>query len=1151
LPPACAHADAGTVVRRPAAPNTEGTVLTDLGDLGFSISVEDGPPGRGTQRTLAGAPAASDPVREANRVFDRLGLRLTRDALGARTVLNVVTADLRRSYVAGDVVPFRASSNYPAFIARGEVLILDADSGRPVTALPIAPNGQADWAVPEDAPARMSYTLRVYDAAGRYDETAPLPLERTTTRLDAARSDGPVTAAGEAEDRTLRRRIPVRGAAVTVSGEDVPAFARITVRGEEVIPDPSRRFVIQRILPPGDHEVDAIVDGRRETRVVTVPTREIFATGIADFTLGYDLQSRESYRLGRISGFADGVLANGTRITASVDTREGELRDLFSNFGRKFPDQVLRQIEDRDVWVTTGDDSRTENLAPTSGRFFLRAERDGSHLMWGDFRPDADLSRVVRTDRTLYGLSGTYRTPATTATGEARARISVYASQPDTLAQRDVFRGTGGSAYFLSRRDIEAGSETLIVETRGADTGRVVSSRRLVEGRDYRIDYVQGVVILTAPLAPTAPGGGLVSDQPLGDLVVNLVAQYEYVPTTGNVDGISAGARGEVWLTDSLRLGASGVTEQSGPADNTLQAMDLLWQRSPGTYLSFELAESEGPGFGQRLSLNGGLDLDPSTPDPGVAGTRARGLRVEGRVDLAEFGLRGHISGWYDDREAGFSSPDYAISTGREIAGIDGRVGIGPATDLTFGAERLREEGGRRTEDARLGFDTVVSPLLSVAGEIARTDRRTPGGTVARDNGSRTDAALRLTWSRDADLSVYVFGQQTLERSGGLGRNDRLGVGAEGQLTDRLRFAFEVSDGSLGTAGLATLSYSPDDRTTYNFGYRLDPDRRQDVGTVRGQDNGTFVLGAQSRVNDRWSYTAENTYSAFGSQPSLTTTYGVSYTPSDVWRYDAGLIYGVTVEPDATEVERSGLSFGLRYTSAEAFTASLRAEYRRETSNNPTRLNDRTTYLLAAGVEARTSDDWRAIGNVDAVWSDADGNSFRDGRYVEARLGYAYRPAQDDRTNALVSYTFLYDLPGADQVNVDGNIDGPKQRSHILNAAVSRALDDRFTLGLKYGLRIREEAPRGTDDFTRSIAHLGIGRLDYRIVNNWDVLGEVRVFAAPEVDTIETGMLLGVYREVTPTLRVGGGYLWGGVNDDLRSFETAREGLFLNLIGKF
>jgi hypothetical protein len=991
LPEACAHADAGTVVARPAAPNTEGTVLTDLGPLGFSISVEDGAPGQGARRTLAGAPAAADPARASDRVFDGLGLRLTRDALGARTVLNVVTADLRRSYAAGETVAFRASSNYPAFITRATVRIVDADTGRHLAEVPIEPNGQGTWPMTADAPPRMAYTLRVYDAAGRYDETAPLPLDRTATPLAGARLDGPVTAAGEAEDRTARRRIPVRGAAVTLSGEDLPAFARVRMMGEEVAPDLRRRFVLQRILPPGDHAVEVAVDGRRETRIVTVPQREVFATGIADVTLGYDLQAREGYQLGRIAGFADGVLANGTRIIASVDTREGELRDILSNFGRKFPDQVLRQIEDRDVWVTTGDDSRAENLAPTSGRLFLRAERDGSHVMWGDFTPTEDLSRVVRSDRTLYGLSGTWRSPATTATGEARGRVSAYVSQPDSLAQRDVFRGTGGSAYFLSRRDIEAGTETLIVETRDADTGRIVTSRRLVEGRDYRIDYVQGVVILSAPLAPSAQGGGLVTGQPLGDLQVNLVAQYEYVPTTGDVDGTSAGARGEVWLTDSLRLGASAATERTGLADNRLMAVDLLLRQTAGTYLSFELAQSEGPGFGQRLSLTGGLDLDPAAPDPGVAGTRARGLRVEGRLDLDERGGRGYVLGWYDDRDAGFSSPDYALSTGREIAGIEGRVGVAPAVDLTFGAESLREDGGRRVEDARIGFDAAIAPRLSLAGEVAWTDRTSPGSAVPRDNGSRTDAALKLTWTRDEDLSVHVFGQQTLDRSGGLGRNDRIGIGAEGRLTDRLRFAAEVSDGSLGAAGMAELTYSPDDRSTYSFGYRLDPERMRD-GTASGTDGGTFVLGAQSRVNDRWSYSAENTYSALGSQPSLTSAYGVSYTPSDAWRYDAGFVFGTTVESDGTEVERRGLSFGLRYSASDALTASVRTEYRREEGNNPARLTDRTTWLLATGVEARTSEDWRILGSLDAVWSDADGDSFRDGRYVEARLGYAYRP---------------------------------------------------------------------------------------------------------------------------------------------------------------
>ena len=60
--------------------------------------------------------------------------------------------------------------------------------------------------------------------------------------------------------------------------------------------------------------------------------------------------------------------------------------------------------------------------------------------------------------------------------------------------------------------------------------------------------------------------------------------------------------------------------------------------------------------------------------------------------------------------------------------------------------------------------------------------------------------------------------------------------------------------------------------------------------------------------------------------------------------------------------------------------------------------------------------------------SDADTDNLRDGRYVEARLGYAYRPVDSDRLNALISYTYLYDMPGADQVNVDGKTPEALQR---------------------------------------------------------------------------------------------------------------------------
>ena len=101
LPAGCTQANAGQVINRATGANTDDGAAPDLGNVGFSISVDalrpDGP-----RRTIAGASAAQSKTRDIDRMFKDLGIQLSYDGLGARPRLNVSTADMRRSYVAGD-----------------------------------------------------------------------------------------------------------------------------------------------------------------------------------------------------------------------------------------------------------------------------------------------------------------------------------------------------------------------------------------------------------------------------------------------------------------------------------------------------------------------------------------------------------------------------------------------------------------------------------------------------------------------------------------------------------------------------------------------------------------------------------------------------------------------------------------------------------------------------------------------------------------------------------------------------------------------------------------------------------------------------------------------------------------------------------------
>ncbi|WP_051697254.1 TonB-dependent receptor [Thioclava indica] len=1163
LPETCTHANAGTVVTRAVQPNiSDPTSALQLGEQGFSISIDGAPSSAdepGPRRTIAGAQATPDQVRDIDRLLEQMGVQMTYDGLGARPRLSIATSDLRQSFVAGEPVTFRASSNYPAWIARSEVLVRDEDNTI-VGRVSVPPNGTATWQMParDGDDGVYHYTLRAYDAQGRYDETRAQPLTRAATRKTTGLTS-PVIAAGEGEDMIARRGIPVRGGAITVSGDAVGAGQSVTVMGEQAPVDGSGRFVMQRILPPGMHEVLIGVDGQTAERDVTIKRSEWFRTGIIDLTVGRDTGTHETWKLGRVAGFAQGTLANGARITASVDTREQELRDMFSNFGRKDPDQTLRQIDARDVFNTFGDDSHMSELAPTSGRFYFRIERDGSHLTWGDFKPTGDASALVRSDRSLYGLSGEYRSPQVTGAGDPRVHITGFAANADSLMQRDILRATGGTAYFLSRQDILSDTQTLLVEVRSATTNRVIETRQLTEGTDYRIDPVQGVVILTSPLSSSVTDGSLISDNPLGDYDVNLVATYEYVPTVGDVDGYTLGGRAETWVNDHLRIGATGLRESTGLsgtdlADNTLLGADILLRDGESRELSFDYAVSEGPGFGSTFSLDGGLDLEPSSPSYGLPGKKAHSYVVKGKTDLAMLGVDGKISGYFDRKQAGFSSPQYNIEVDQTLWGLDGEIRLSKATALTFGADMFRDDDGKRDNKARIGLDHQLSEKWKIETELQHSDKRAGSDTsslTSWEYGARTDAGARLTWTRDDDLSIWTFGQATLKRDATRLANNRLGLGAQMQLTDRLDLLTEVSGGNLGAASRVEMGYQPTDGTRYNFGYQLDPLRKYDTTDFRGHDNGRFILGATSRVNDRWTYTAENTYSAFGTRPSLTSGYGVNYTPDENWRYEMGLQFGQGVQDDGSTLERTGLSLGFRYSEGKDLSAGLRGEIQIQSSDDPDSDLNRDTYLLSGFYEEKTSQDWRFVSSLDAVVSNSDQTSYRDGRYVEGRLGYAYRPADNDRVNALFSYTFLYDMPGADQVNIDGDTDGPRQRSHILNAAVNYEVSRQWTLGAKYGLRWREQAPRDSDVFVRSIAHLAVLRADYHVVHNWDLMGEMRALFYPEVNTKEYSALIGVYRLVGDNLRFGIGYSTGRVDDDLRTIKAPRDGVFFNVTSQF
>jgi len=1098
-------------------------------------------------------------------------IKMTFDGLNVQPRLNVATADLRRTYRAGETVRFSTSSNYPAFIAGAEIRILPFDGKAhgtaPVAVLPVEPNGMAEWVMPDDGPAEFVYVLRVRDAEGHHDETAPLALARGDHEGHATTE--PVVAAGEGEDRAARRDIPVFGGAVTVSGRGIAAGDIVTVAGETIPVDGDGRFVTQRILPPGDHRIDVAVAGERTmtaSRDIAIPTHDFFYVGLADLTVGRrfgdaDLAAANPgeydriYTKGRLAFYLKGKIRGRTLLTASLDTGEDDLDTLLRGLDRKDPRHLLARIDPDQFYPVYGDGSTSLDDAPTSGKFYVRLERGDNAIMWGNFRSAIAGAELLRSERALYGASAVHRSAAVTAAGDRRVEAELYAAQPGTLPQRDSFRGTGGSAYFLKRQDITPGSETVTVETRDPVTDRVLSRRRLTAGADYRLDPVQGVILLSRPLASTERDNSAVRDDALGGAVVVLVVQYEYTPTTADVDGFALGGRAQAWLDDHVRLGVTGLREKTGAgavaADQTMLGADLLLRHSDTTFLSLEYAQTAGPGFGRSSSTDGGLTIDDHGSS-GIDGRVARAFRAAGQVDLAEVSggaISGRAGFHAERRDAGFSTLLLDTPADQRIAGAFVEVSAGEKLTLAGEIEEYRDSLGRRrgTAEAEARFELAEGWALATG--VKHTRLADPAGP-ATSNGSRTEIGARLTRTIDDATSYALFGQAAIGRSGGLENRWRAGIAASRQLTDKIAVDGEISYGTTGLGGLAALAYEPTADDRYYVGYRLDPD----AGTARfgglpALDDGGLVAGARRRYSDALSAFVENRSDLTGRHRSLTTTYGVTYTPDALWSVEAGLEAGRIIDRDSGDFDRKALSFGVVRADTDGIAARLRGEARFEDSDD--NLRDRQSYLVAAGLTWAASPDWKMLADFDAVISNSDQAAILDGDYIAASLGFAYRPVEHDRLNALFKYAVLYDLPGPDQVDAGGSTLGPRQRSHVLSADATWQATDRLTLGAKYGFRIGEvETVRGSGVYGDSSAHLGILRADVVVADRWSALVEGRVLASPSADTVDFGVLAAVYRSFGDNMRVGVGYNFGRFSDDLTDLVHDDEGVFLNIVGK-
>jgi len=1111
------------------------------------------------------AAADSAPMRitvEGEPLSASTDIQIQRDPLRTEAALNILATP--NGVGLGDKVTFHTYSNYAYWIEKSEVRVFGVgqDSREtPLITLPVVIGDTVEHIVDERLPAQSFYVLRVYDGRGRFDETAPKPL----TILDSAavKADPREGLTGYGESTLRTRNIPLSGGSVTVSGKNVGVGSEVIALGYAVPVDAQGNFVIRQILPAGVHTAEVVVkdaSGKRRAfmRPIEIPRDDWFHVALGDLTFARNhttgpaqlvTQDVDRYEgntelTGRGAFYVKGKFSETYSLTMSADTRERPVEDLFGNFESKDPRYLLERIDPERNYPTFGDDSTTEWDAPTQGRFYARLARRDSHLLWGNYQTQWTGLELNQFSRALYGADVLFKSDTTTAAGERRVTLDAFAGEPGTLDSREEFRGTGGSLYYLHRQDITRGSERVWVEARDATSGIVLRRTELVAGLDYEMSYLQGRILLTTPLSSVTDSSTLVKLGSLSGDPVYLVASYEYAPGLNETDSNVYGARNSNWLNDHMRLGVSGYRQGDALNRQTVGGVDTTFRYKPGTYLDVEAARSDGIGS-QLTSIDGGFGFDSNS----TSDTRADARRVQGVVDLNEIwdSARGRGSIYWQDRDAGFSGPGaLAWSESVKQQGVAFNAPVSERTSLDIKADERSGET-QAIEAAEVALHYQLSDRWSASAGGRHDDRRSDIANASRllsQNGARTDVIARLDYKRKENWEAYTYLQGTADRDGSREENNRAGVGAERQLHERFKLGGEVSGGNGGLGGLLSGNYLVDERSSLYVTHSVETERPDSA--YRGRFGNT-VVGGRARLNDRISVYDEARATRGAGPESLTNAFGVDLALTERWSYDLKFEAGTVSDPLAGDLERRAVGSGIAYAHDRIKFAS-NLEYRDETGIT----GDRVTWLARNNLGYQVVPDWRLLGKMNFSFSEASQGNFFDGDFVDASLGAAFRPVDNDRLNTLFEYRYYEVLPSPGQVGLSDELLDFTQRSHVLSVDTLYDLTRWLSVGAKYGLRIGElRDSRVGGPWFSSQADLMVLRTDWHWIHQWDVLIEARRLTVHEADSTRTGALAAIYRHIGDHTKVGIGYNFTDFSDDLTDLSFRSRGTFLNVLSEF
>jgi len=628
---------------------------------------------------------------------------------------------------------------------------------------------------------------------------------------------------------------------------------------------------------------------------------------------------------------------------------------------------------------------------------------------------------------------------------------------------------------------------------------------------------------------------------------------------------MSVGGNVQYWVNDYVELGLTGNDNSDSDYDSNLKGANMTMRLTSASWLKLQGGRSDGLLSPSLVSNDGGFEFE-GVGDASLVDASADAYRAEASIGLADVSdrLKGTVTLYGQTMEAGYSAPGYATLTDTNAYG--GALDI-PLTDsLTVRgkSDSLEQQDRIHTDAQELNLAYQLDRHWNLSGGVRYENREdnSPVLLPTQQIGNRTDAVMQLGYDPKSEpWSAYGFVQGTLDKSDTRDDNNRYGVGGSYLMWERLKLDGEVSDGDLGGfGGKIGTTYLQSERTSVYLNYVLEDERSDVMGLSSAHGSqGSLVSGVKTRFSDSTSVFAEERYRHGNSLTGLTHAAGVNLAPTEGFTVSATTDIGTlrNLQTDAkTDRVAGGFRIGYAFDTLRLSTGIEYRDDKQELSYLPgspganTRETELKTWLYRNSFRWQITPSYRLLGKLNFSTSSNSLGDFFNGEYTEGVLGFAYRPVSNDRLNAMVKYTYFYNMPTMGQVT---QINAPSQyiqKSNIGALDVTYDLTSTWSIGGKYAYRMSEiSLYRDDPQYFDNSAALYILRTDWRFWDKWELLMEGRMLDMTDLDEQRIGTLFTVSRYVGEHFKVGVGYNFTDFSDDLTDLNYDSKGFFLNLTG--